>query len=419
MRILYAFYEQQLVGRLSQDEDLVFHFEYDEAWRKNPKAFALSLALPLQEASFGNRLSLSFFENLLPEGTIKDAIERHHNISGVMEFLDKYGRDCAGAIVLSSQPGGIPNLDPNQMIELDMTQVYEAVEAKESVADAISSMNPGYLSLAGAQDKFAAIYKEGRFFLPAQGGATTHIIKPPIQHSGIKESVYNEYYCMELARAVGLLVPACFVLPGRHPLFVIERYDRSQGNDGLTHRIHQQDFCQAQGFTSEQKYEDKGGPTIKQDYELILKHFPAKKRLRSLTNFLDWVAFNLLIGNNDSHSKNISLLLQPEGLTLAPFYDLLCSAIYPRLQREFSFSIGGQSDFTKISKRNTEVLENDLGLKAGTFGRHILTLAAKIEKEQTSVAKRVQREHPKAKIPTRISTLISDRIKSLQLQGIK
>ena len=90
------------------------------------------------------------------------------------------------------------------------------------------------------------------------------------------------------------------------PLFVIERYDRSQGHDGLTHRIHQQDFCQAQGFTREQKYEDKGGPTLKQGYELILKHFPAKKRLRSLINLLDWVAFNLLIGNNDSHSKNIS-----------------------------------------------------------------------------------------------------------------
>jgi hypothetical protein len=48
------------------------------------------------------RLSLSFFENLLPEGAIRDAIERHQNISGVIEFLDKYGRDCAGAIVLSS-----------------------------------------------------------------------------------------------------------------------------------------------------------------------------------------------------------------------------------------------------------------------------------------------------------------------------
>jgi serine/threonine-protein kinase HipA len=418
MKILYAFYEQHLVGRLSQDDDLVFHFEYDADWRRNPKAFALSLALPLHEEKFSNRLSLSFFENLLPEGSVKDAIERHHNISGVIEFLDKYGRDCAGAIVLSSQPGGILNPDPTQMMELDMTKVYEAVDAKESVADAIAAMNPGYLSLAGAQDKFAAVYRQGRFFLPTQGGATTHIIKPPIQHSGIKESVYNEYYCMELARAAGLHVPACFVLPGRHPLFVIERYDRSQAKDGLVKRIHQQDFCQAQGFTSEQKYEDKDGPTIKQDYELILKHIPAKKRFSCLTSFLDWVAFNLLIGNNDSHSKNISLLLQSDGLTLAPFYDLLCSAIYPRLQREFSFSIGGQRDFTKISKKNTEIMEKELGLKVGTFGRHILTLAEKIESERVSVANRIQREHPEAKIPNRISALIRDRIKSLKMQGV-
>jgi serine/threonine-protein kinase HipA len=133
MKILYTFYEQQLVGRLSQDEDLVFHFEYDDAWRTNPNAFALSLAMPLHQKSFGNRLSLSFFENLLPEGTIKDVIERHQNISGVIEFLDKFGRDCAGAIVLSSQPEGIPNLDPSQMLELDIAKVYEAIDAKVRV----------------------------------------------------------------------------------------------------------------------------------------------------------------------------------------------------------------------------------------------------------------------------------------------
>ena len=239
MKILYAFYEDQLVGRLTQDDDLIFHFQYDERWLRYPKAFALSLVLPLRKESFGNRPSLSFFENLLPEGTVKDAIERHQNISGVMEFLERYGRDCAGAIVLCRSPEGIPKAEPDSVIELDLAKIYQAIDAKESIADAIASMNPGYLSLAGAQDKFAGIYREGRFFLPTQGGATTHIIKPPIQHSGIKESVYNAYYCMELARAVGLQVPASFVLHGCHPLFVIERYDRSHDQQGQTRRIHQ------------------------------------------------------------------------------------------------------------------------------------------------------------------------------------
>lgn len=41
-----------------------------------------------------------------------------------------------------------------------------------------------------------------------------------------------------------------------------------------------------------------------------------------------WLAFNLLIGNNDNHIKNISFLVDEEGVRLAPFYDLLSTACY-------------------------------------------------------------------------------------------
>jgi len=38
-----------------------------------------------------------------------------------------------------------------------------------------------------------------------------------------------------------------------------------------------------------------------------------------------------LIGNADAHAKNISLLLPEEGSRLAPFYGLMCTAVYPEL----------------------------------------------------------------------------------------
>ena len=41
-----------------------------------------------------------------------------------------------------------------------------------------------------------------------------------------------------------------------------------------------------------------------------------------------WVLFNTLVGNSDSHLKNISFLMSAEGVQLAPFYDLLCTAVY-------------------------------------------------------------------------------------------
>lgn len=161
-------------------------------------------------------------------------------------------------------------------------------------------MEPGYLSLAGAQDKFAAILKGKQIFLPIHGTPTTHIIKTPILRHGIKESVYNEYYCMELARAIGLHVAPCDVLEGTYPLFITERYDRIKDEHEIVHRLHQQDFCQAQGIVSETKYEFKGGPSIQNNYELIINNVTATKRIQALQEFLSWLSFNLLIGNNDS-----------------------------------------------------------------------------------------------------------------------
>jgi len=82
----------------------------------------------------------------------------------------------------------------------------------------------------------------------------------PIYRHQIKDSVYNELYCMRLAQRVGFHVPVCSIHVGEFPLFVVTRYDRQTDEKGIVHRLHQQDFCQAQGVTSEFKYEHRGGP---------------------------------------------------------------------------------------------------------------------------------------------------------------
>ena len=60
-------------------------------------------------------------------------------------------------------------------------------------------------------------------------------------------------------------------------------------------------------------------------------------------HLLRWLFFNLFVGNNDSHAKNLALLATPEGLRLAPFYDLLCTRVYSGLAKHFAFRIGGES----------------------------------------------------------------------------
>lgn len=418
MKSLYVYYENQRVGLYCQDDNLVSSFSYDAEWIGHPDAFPLSLAMPLEVRTFGNKITLSFFENLLPEGEVRDALEKDHHIHGSFEFLAQFGQDCAGAVIISTDANFTYNLRQEAPKQIEIKTIYEAINKKKSIAEVIAQMQPGYLSIAGAQDKFAAIVEGENIYLPADGKPTTHIIKTPILRHGIKESVYNEYYCMELARSIGLNVASCHVIEGEYPLFVTRRYDRVVDEQHCVHRLHQQDFCQAHGVVSDEKYELKGGPSIKENYELILNHVAATKRFQALEDFLSWICFNLLIGNNDSHSKNLSLLLVNRKIELAPFYDLLSTAIYPVLHKDFSFRIGDRYTFAKIGLNQFSLLEESLGLKKGVLTQRMRDIRELVVEKKDLVAEQVMDAFPKAKIPLRISSLISRRAKGLRQQGV-
>lgn len=51
---------------------------------------------------------------------------------------------------------------------------------------------------------------------------------------------------------------------------------------------------------------------------------PVSARLR----LYNWFVFNLLIGNNDAHLKNLSFMADAAGIALAPHYDMLSTVVY-------------------------------------------------------------------------------------------
>lgn len=417
MSRLFVFYENEKIGVLERDQELTYSFEYTKEWIENKNNFPLSLILPVTDQKYGNKLTLSFFENLLPEGEVRESLEKSQHVHGEYDFLAKYGQDCAGAIIITPDENFKSNMAADAQVEkVDLSKIYKAIEEKRSVAEMIAETSPGYLSLAGAQDKFPAIFKEGSFFLPIEGTPTTHIVKVPIWRHKIQDSVYNEFYCMELARAVGLKVPECFIVNGKYPLYVVERYDRKIDKAQKIHRLHQQDFCQAQGITSEFKYQTKGGPSLKDNYDLIVEKVSATNKREAIETYLNWIAFNLLIGNNDSHSKNISFLLNDKKIELAPLYDLICTAIYPQLKREFSFIIGDRDEFSKIGKNQFEMLEDQLGLKRKTMLSTLQEMNDKIFIQKDLLANKLSKEYKDVTIFNRISALIKDRSKSLKMQ---
>ena len=73
--------------------------------------------------------------------------------------------------------------------------------------------------------------------------------------------------------------------------------------------------------------------------------------------------FNYLIGNNDAHGKNFSILHYDNGeIVFAPAYDILCISVYPDLSSKMAMKIGGYYESDKIFPRHFERMAKDIGI---------------------------------------------------------
>lgn len=362
MKSLNVFYESEVVGILSEDNEERLIFKYSESWLKNPNSFPLSLALKLSDELYGHLATKAFFENLLPEGGVKETLEAHSetNIKGEFDFLKIYGEDCAGAFVITTKNEVPKKVDQNLKKEISLETLYSYLSQNKSLTDAIVNNEGGHFSLAGAQDKIPVIIDDNKMYIPLGNIPTTDIVKPHVRYfDSTKDSPYNEYFCMKLAGVAGLNVPDVDIIEGEYPLYIIKRFDRIEV-DGVIKRVHQQDFCQARGITSAKKYESDGGPTFASNFKLVKDISVAP--ILDLNQLLMWFWFNLVIGNNDCHSKNLAFLQTSKGLRLSPFYDLLSTTIYKEITAKFSYGIGRQMLWHKLSDKNLALLAKEIGI---------------------------------------------------------
>ena len=347
MERLDVFLLGQRVGELESDRGNL-SFRYLPEYLKQADAVAISYSLPLQSEPFDSPATGVFFDNLLPPNVVRKRLGKilhlsRHNIFG---FLKAIGGDCAGAIALyppsdaESDASSPPTL--RELSEEEASQILTDLPKRPlNIGD-----EAGFrISGTGAQDKLIACVRDGKISLPLFGAPSTHIIKPPAAE--YPESVFNEFFCMRLAREVGLPAPSCEILTLKNvPYYCVTRFDR-EVVDGEIRRLHQEDFCQLLSVDPEKKYEDAGGPTIPRCFQLI-----KKMRLGTIgqVDFLRRIIFNVLIGNGDAHAKNFSVLYCGKSVKLAPVYDLLCTEIYDSLAHETAMSIGGETAFDKLDR---------------------------------------------------------------------
>ena len=106
--------------------------------------------------------------------------------------------------------------------------------------------------------------------------------------------------------------------------------------------------------------------------------------------YLCLLSFNALIGNHDAHGKNFSLLYGARSSVLAPFYDLLSTAIYPTLTSKMAMKIGSKYKFSELEARHWEQFAEEAGLAKAATRKRLQQLA----NELPAAARKLQAAPP-------------------------
>ena len=364
MKTLAVYFHSEQVGILSQDILGRFSFQYDPGWLSNPQARPVSQSLPLQEDLFEERECAGFFGGLLPEDYNRELIARNLGITSQNDYamLKEIGGECAGAITLLDPEADLPTQQHTyqSVSEAELETILDTLPKKPLLAGEAEVR----LSLAGAQNKLALFCDENGFSLPLHESPSSHIIKP--EADPFPGLVENEAYCLRLARVSGLpTAEAKPMIVGKHRCLLVTRYDR-RWEDGRLHRLHQEDFCQALGIPSRLKYQSEGGPHLTHCFDLV--RTASSRPAKDLVTLFEAVLFNYLIGNNDAHAKNFSLLYVPSDdairVQLAPLYDLVCTVSHPGLSPKMAMKIGSKYLPAELRLRHWEAYWKAIGFSS-------------------------------------------------------
>jgi serine/threonine-protein kinase HipA len=284
----------------------------------------LSNALPTRTEPYSSGATQAFVEGLLPEGMRRQKFARELGVEPDDGYglIAEIGRDCAGAVSF------LPKGEEPQRCEFDSVAWLDDRELEELVAappqrlfdpDREERMRS---TLAGVRHKLSLVRggPERRWGWPEAALPSTHVVKP--ETGEYPEFVANEMFCTTVVRRVGLPVARTAVetIAGRICL-VSERFDR-HGRGLGARRLHQENFCQALGFTPDST--DADGPGFAESCGL-LKAVAAEG---DATRLFAAAFCNYMLGNGDAHGKNFALMFHDRGSCLAPLYDIASTAVY-------------------------------------------------------------------------------------------
>lgn len=342
-RTLNLWMNGEFVGTWSMQPHVGEVLQYADAWVASGQGRPLSLSLPFTPGNPPHRGEAvrTYFENLLPDSKeIRERVARRYQAGSTNAFalLAEVGRDCVGALQVvpgPDAPDGVQEVNAVPMSDAEIAQLLRNTLAPGPLGRNAAEDEDFRISIAGAQEKSAMLWYDGRWCRPHGATPTTHIFKLPLglvanMKFDMSDSVENEWLCSEILRAYEMPVARTAPLMFEDmKVLAVERFDRMwwenpEGKRWLI-RLPQEDMCQATATPPHLKYESDGGPGVRTIMKLLATSRAPDRDRR--TFFQAQVLFWMLRAT-DGHAKNFSIFLRQGGTyELTPLYDVLSA--YP------------------------------------------------------------------------------------------
>ncbi len=200
------------------------------------------------------------------------------------------------------------------------------------------------------------------------------ILKPPVdEYPSLPE---NEDTVMRMASAIGIsTVPHALIrLASGELAYITRRVDRNARSD----KIAMEDFCQISGRLTEDKY--KG--SVERVGKLLRRHsvYPGLDAV----DLFQRVVFSYVCGNADMHLKNYSLMETPQGMRLAPAYDLLSTMlVIPDDPEESALPVNGKK--SNLTRSDFDVLAEYLDIRRPAYRKVYEHMSAAADAFRTAI----------------------------------
>ncbi|MFD2230093.1 type II toxin-antitoxin system HipA family toxin [Alkalimarinus sediminis] len=294
---------------------------------------ALSLTMPVRIESYNQPSLHPVFQMNLPEGHLRQAIERataKQYGSNDLSMLALLGSNQIGRIAYTIAGQPLPeNKDtlPDLKTLLASTDVslFEQLLGRFATCSGVAGVQPKVL--LSVTDEIPAeqqINITSKATLPFQ----SYIVKswgPEYPELGC-----NEFVCLTLARNAGLQVPE-FYLSDNGKLLVSKRFDLDETGNALGF----EDFCVLQGKGTREKYD----ASLESCANTIRQFVSPEDQQQALYDFFKLTLINIMVRNGDAHLKNIGVIypslqsyksgeLPSVRRQLAPIFDIVSTVPY-------------------------------------------------------------------------------------------